>query len=143
MTSTTLKIMLSKKKTHIHFLETRWAMEEIHSCGNQCKKLNTNEPLMQRMITYVQKFYFNETFLFFFDYSLQLLIFFSFFFFSPRDWNSHWKHTDKSSPSTWDLKKRKQNSNKCNWFCKKAHRNVSRDFPSSRMLILFPLWQYK
>lgn len=37
-------------------------MEEIHSCGNQCKKLNTNELLMQRMITYVQKFYFNETF---------------------------------------------------------------------------------
>lgn len=37
-------------------------MEEIHSCGNQCKKLNTNELLMQRMITYVQKFYFDETF---------------------------------------------------------------------------------
>lgn len=56
-------------------------MVEIHSCGNQCKKLNTNEPLMQRMITYVQKFYFNETFLFFFDYSLQLLIFFFILFF--------------------------------------------------------------
>lgn len=140
MTSTTLKIMLSKKN-HIHFLETRWAMEEIHSCGNQCKKLNTNEPLMQRMITYVQKFYFNETFFILLWLFTSVVDFFCHsFFFSPRDWNSHWKHTEKSSPSTGDLKKkRKQNSNKCNWFCKKAHRNVSRDFPSSRMLILFPL----
>lgn len=82
-------------------------MEEIHSCGNQCKKLNTNEPLMQRMITYVQKFYFNESFfILLWLFTSVVDFFFHSFFFSPRDWNSHWKHTEKSSPSTGDLKKK-------------------------------------
>lgn len=56
-------------------------MEEIHSCGNQCKKLNTNEPLMQRMITYVQKFYFNETFFILLWLFTSVVDFFYHFFF--------------------------------------------------------------
>lgn len=140
MTSTTLKIMLSKKKTHIHFLETRWAMEEIHSCGNQCKKLNTNETLMQRMITYVQKFYFNESFFILLWLFTSVVDFFFILFFQSTRLELPLKtHRKVITKHRRFKKKRKQNSNKCNWFCKKAHRNVSRDFPSSRMLILFPL----
>lgn len=57
-------------------------MEEIHSCGNQCKKLIIKDLLMQRMITHVRKFYNNKVFFFSFDNSLKLLtkVFFIFFF---------------------------------------------------------------
>lgn len=71
--SITLRIKLSFKRTLSIFLETQWAMEEIHSCGNQCKKLIIKGSLMQRMITHVRKFYNNEVFFFSFDNSLKLL----------------------------------------------------------------------
>lgn len=61
-------------------------MEEIHSCGNQCKKLIIKDLMMQRMITHVRKFYNNKVFFFSFDNSLKLLtkVFFIFFFQSTR-----------------------------------------------------------
>lgn len=61
-------------------------MEEIHSCGNQCKKLIIKDLMMQRMITHVRKFYNNKVFFFSFDNSPKLLtkVFFIFFFQSTR-----------------------------------------------------------
>lgn len=61
-------------------------MEEIHFCGNQCKKLIIKDLMMQRMITHVRKFYNNKVFFFSFDNSPKLLtkVFFIFFFQSTR-----------------------------------------------------------